>query len=147
MFLGGLLAGFVANLLQFTVNRLYLFRAWDTATGMLGLPMARGTDNRLLLTLWTFVGGIFAVWLYATIRSRFGLGPKTAALAGGAFWLLSWLFPVVLWSLSGGLPEVPVWLWATHLGTYLVIAVVQTVAGARLYKEYEAQEPRLIPNV
>ena len=135
VFGGGLLAGFVANLLQFTVNRLYLFRAWDTATGALGLPMARGTDNRLPLAIWNLVGGIFAVWLYAMIRSRFGLGPKTAALAGGAFWLLSWLFPVVLWGLSGGLPAVPVWLCATHLGTYLVIAVVQTVAGAWPYKE------------
>ena len=69
------------------------------------------------------------------IRSRFGLGAQTTALAGGAFWLLSWVFPVVLWGLSGGLPAVPVCLWATHLGTYLVIAVVQTVAGAWPYKE------------
>ncbi len=149
LFLGGLLAGFVANLLQFTVNRLYLFRAWDAANGSLGLPMAGRSEplRGFLLATMTFVGSIFAVWLYAMIRSRFGSGPKTAALAGGVFWLMSWLFPVVLWSLSGPFPALPLWLLATHLTTYLCIAVAATMLGTWPYKEYDAQEPRLLPKV
>jgi hypothetical protein len=138
-FLGGLLAGFVANLLQFAVNRLYLFRLWDAANGKLDLPMAgRGEPLRgFLLAAMTFVGSIFAVWLYAMIRSRFGAGLKTAALAGGIFWLMSWLFPVVLWSLSGPFPALPLWLLATHLTTYLGIAVAATMLGTWPYKELE----------
>jgi len=147
LFLGGLLAGFVANLLQFAVNRLYLFRLWDAATVMRGLPMTERTNNRFPLFMMTLVGGIFCVWLYATMRSRFDSGLKTAALAGGIFWLLSWLFPVVLWSLSGPFPALPLWLLATHLTTYLGIAVVVTVLGAWSYKEYDTQEPRVLQKV
>jgi hypothetical protein len=146
LFLGGLLAGSVANLLQFIVNRLYLFRAWDIADGTLGLPMAGRSEHLrgFLLAAMTFVGSIFAVWLFAMLRSRFGSGPKTAALAGGIFWLLSWLFPVVLWSLSGPFPALPLWLLATHLATYLGIAVVATMLGSLPYKEYDSPEPRLL---
>lgn len=135
LFLGGLLAGFVANLLQFTVNRLYLFRVWDSARTF-GQPTA-GRDHGFELAVITFFGSILAVWLYVMIRARFGAGPKTAALAGGAFWLMSWLFPVMLWSLSGPFPILPLRLLATHLTTYLAIAIVATMVGAWQYKEYD----------
>ena len=147
--MGGLLAGFVTNLLQFTVNRLYLFRAWNVANGLLAPPTAgRSEDVRgLLLATMTFLGSVFAVWLYVMIRARFGSGPKTAALAGGVFWLMSWPFPVVLWSLSGSFPALPLWLWADHLTTYLGIAVVATMLGTWSYKDYDTQEPRQLQKV
>ena len=136
----GLLAGFVANILQFTVNRLYLFRAWDSAASTLVLPMAGHSEHRFELAVMTFMGSILAVWLYAMIRTRFGSGPKTAALTGGVFWLMSWLFPVILWSLSGPFPKLPSWLLATHLTTYLGIAIVATMVGAWQYKERDNDE-------
>jgi hypothetical protein len=111
------------------------------------LPMTERTNNRFPLFMMTLVGGIFYVWLYAMIRSRFDSGPKTAALAGGIFWLLSWLFPVVLWSLGGPFPALPLRLLATHLTTYLGVAVVATVLGAWSYKEYDTQEPRVLQKV
>lgn len=40
----------------------------------------------------------------------------------------------------------PLWLLATHLTTYLGIAVV-AMLGALPYKEYEAPEPRLLQRV
>jgi hypothetical protein len=147
LFLAGLLTGFVANLLQFAVNRLYLFSLWDAAIVTRGLPMTERTNNRFPLFLMTLVGGIFCVWLYAMIRSPFGSGPKTAALAGGIFWLLSWVFPVILWSLSGPFPALPLWLLAIHLTTYLGVAVVATMLGAWSYKEYDTQEPRVLQKV
>jgi len=149
LFLGGLLAGSVANLLQFIVNRLYLFRAWDLANKMLGLPPAGRSEHLrgFLLAAMTVVGSIFAVWLYAILRSRLGSGPKTAALAGGVIWLLSWLFPMVLWSLSGPFAALPLWLLAIHLTTYLGIAVVATMLGALLYKEYDSPEARLLQRI
>jgi hypothetical protein len=142
LFLGGLLAGSVANLLQFTVNRLYLFRAWEIANGTLGLPIGGRSEHLrgFFLATMTFMGSIFAVWLYVMLRARFGSGPKTAALAGGIFWLMSWLFPVVLWSLSGPFPTLPSWLLATHLTTYLAVAIVATMVGAWQYKEFNNRE-------
>jgi len=35
------------------------------------------------------VAGIWAVWLYAAIRPRYGAGPKTAAIAGFSWWLIA----------------------------------------------------------
>jgi hypothetical protein len=133
--LGGLLAGCVANLLQFVVNRLYLFRIWNAAGLAPGVPPVTGGGRWLALVAMTFLGGFFAVWLYAISRARYGAGPKTAALAGSFFWLMSSAFPVVLWSLSGPFPVLPVWLLAAHLATYLCIAIVETTAGAWPYRE------------
>ena len=33
--------------------------------------------------------GIWAIWLYAAIRPRYGAGPKAAALAGFSWWLIA----------------------------------------------------------
>ena len=133
--LGGLLAGAINNLLQFVVNRLYLFREWSKASEALGSPAGGGTETRWLFTVLNLLAGVFVVWLYAMIRPRCGAGPKTAALAGLVFWLVSAMGPIVLWSLSGMFPAIPAGLWATHLGTYLVIAVLMAVVGAWPYKE------------
>ncbi len=135
VFLGGLLAGAVNNLLQFSVNRLFLFRAWRTAIEAVGLPKGETSEFRWLFVILNLLAGVFVVWLYAMIRPRCGPGPKTAALAGLVFWLVSAMGPIVMWSLSGMFPPIPPGLWATHLGTYLVIAVVMTVVGAWSYKE------------
>jgi hypothetical protein len=140
LFVGGLLAGFVANLLQFAVNRLYLFRAWDLAREMSPLPMAAGTGNHFLLAFMTFAGSFFAVWLYAMLLFRLGSGPRTSAIAGGRYRLMSWLFPVVLWTLSGPFPALPSSLSATHLFTYLGIAVAATMLGASCYKDHASPE-------
>lgn len=130
--LAGLLGGFVSNVLQYIVNRLFLAREWRTALEPLGLVAASGTEVRLVLFVLILAGGIFAAWLYVMLRPRFGPGPATAALAGFVFWLLSAAFPVVLWSVSMGkaLPLIPPALLATHLGIHLVVNVAQTgVAG------------------
>jgi hypothetical protein len=139
VFLCGLLAGFTANLLQFTVNRLFLFRAWETAL-KLGLPMSSRNENRLPLAIMTFLGGIFAVGIYAMIRPRYGARLKTAALAGLVFWLVGWLFPVALWNLSGPLSALPPRLLAIHLATYLVTTVLATTVGAWPYQEWGAHQ-------
>lgn len=134
----GLLAGFVANLLQLTVNRIYLLREWERATGV-----ARSTSGgfpsevAIWLAVVNFAGGILAMWLYSMARSRYGSGPGTAALAGTLFWLLGWVFPITMWTLSGTFPEFPLVILAVHLGTYLGIAILETLAGASIYQESE----------
>jgi len=40
-----------------------------------------------LLTV-NLAGGIWAIWLYAAIRPRYGPGAKTAAVAGFAWWVV-----------------------------------------------------------
>lgn len=103
LFLGGLLAGSVANLLQFIVNRLYLFRAWGIANGLLALPNGRTkrASSWISFGAMTLVGSIFAVWLYALASVPTWRRAQNRGAGRRYYWLLSWVFPVVLWSLSG----------------------------------------------
>jgi len=80
--------------------------------------------------LW-LVLGIWAVWLYAAIRPRYGPGPKTAAYAGVALWFICALADAA-WA---SMVPIPIGLLATIVAVYLPVIVVATVAGAWLYKE------------
>jgi hypothetical protein len=80
-----------------------------------------------------FANGIFAVWLYAAIRPRYGAGPKTAICAGVALWVIAILLPNVgFMSVSGLFPNNLTVL--TTLGG-IFECVVATLAGAAVYKE------------
>ena len=61
----------------------------DAAVRALGREVGGGA--LLMFLAWGFLVGIFAVWLYAAIRPRYGAGPKTALCAGAAVWGLGYL--------------------------------------------------------
>ena len=79
--------------------------------------------------------GILAVWLYAAIRPRYGPGPKTAAIAGLAMWLILGL--ANLWFVLG--TDLTIRLVAIIHGPSIVQFVVSTMAGAWLYKEASSE--------
>ena len=130
VFLGGLLAGVV--LVVFGLINLFLFKE-DLAAIFegLGRPPELATEQLVYMTVLTLAIGIWAVWLYAAIRPRYGAGPKTAAIAGYAVWLILSLADLAWGSMVG----FPMGLLATILAIYLVVIVVATVAGAWVYKE------------
>jgi len=76
--------------------------------------------------------GIFAVWLYAPIRPRYGTGPKTALCAGAAVWGLGYLLASVT---PLALHLFPRRLMAIGLAVGIVEVLVGTLAGAWLYRE------------
>ena len=87
-----------------------------------------------------FGGGIVAVWLYASIRPRYGPGPMTAAIAGLAVWLIlsvGLLSFVMLTNLTLG-------SLVTIHGISLVTWIVGTIAGAWVYKEDAAEAPAAV---
>ena len=49
-----------------------------------------------MFTVWGFLVGILAIWLYAAIRPRYGAGSKTALYAGAAVWGLGYLLGSVM---------------------------------------------------
>jgi len=53
------------------------------------VPRPLVTVGRLGSFTLNVVAGIWAVWLYAAIRPRYGAGPKTAAIAGFSWWLIA----------------------------------------------------------
>ena len=75
--LGGLLAGLVVNVCEFVVNSLILGNEWAAAMKSLNRAAEMGIGAVAAFWMWGFLVGIYALWLYVTIRPRFGPGPKT----------------------------------------------------------------------
>ena len=130
--LGGIVAGIVADVLDYVVDGIWLGLRW--AAGNKALGFGNFSSNQVLwFNLLGIVGGIALIWLYAAIRPRFGAGVKTAILAGLAFWVIGVALPNFGFMWVGG-------LYSHHLTAYttlggLVEVVVGAIAGATLYKE------------
>src|SRR6266487_1005227 len=91
--LGGLVAGVIINISEYVLNGVVLAKDMEAAISALGRQMGGGA--LLMFTVGGFLVGIFAVWLYAAIRPRYGAGPKTAACTGAAVWGLWYLLASV----------------------------------------------------
>ena len=89
--LGGVLAGVIINVSEYLLNAVVLRADMAAAMATIGKSQAAMDAGIPLWVLWSFVVGLAGVWLYAAIRPRFGAGPKTAAVAGVAVWVLSCL--------------------------------------------------------
>lgn len=83
------------------------------------------------LLIVNLVMGIWAMWLYAAIRPRYGPGPKTAIIAGFSWWLISSCIDAT-WSSFGFVPPVAVLPASVASLPALIIAAL---AGAWLYRE------------
>lgn len=132
VFLGGLLGGVVLNILGWLVYGLYLAKDWEAAMQALGRPMQETTGSMVFIIVMNFIGAIAAVWFYAAIRPRFGPGPKTAALAGFAFWFIGALLPTLWWGSLGLFPQR---LLTIDVGVGLILWIIATIVGAWPYKE------------
>ncbi len=75
--------------------------------------------------------GIWAMWLYAAIRPRYGAGPKAAMLAGVSWWVISSLIDAT-WGSFGFVPVAALW---PAMAASLPAIMVAALAGAWLYKE------------
>jgi hypothetical protein len=131
--LGGIVAGIVADILDYLVDGIWLAPRWSFDMVRLNLATIFSMKQEMAFNLIGIAGGIVAVWIYAAIRPRFGAGVRTAIHAG-----------IVVWFLAALLPNIAM-MYVTHLFSRgltfyttvgaLVEIVVGTVAGAYLYKE------------
>ncbi len=130
--LGGIVAGIVANILGYVVDGVILAPQWTSAMRALG----KGDFSTNQILAFNVIGlayGIFAVWLYAAIRPRYGAGPSTALCAGLAVWVAGVLLPnAALMGITG--------LFPSSLTTISTLAgavewAAGILAGASLYKE------------
>jgi len=130
---GGLLAGVVINVVDGLTNGGILNSRWAEQTKRLGIDMSGATQSQSLAGWMTFglLCGLVLVWLYASIRPRYGPGPRTAVIAALTVWFITRL-AFSAWWFSGlysfGLVA------ASAVGG-LVAAVVGGLAGCALYKE------------
>jgi hypothetical protein len=128
---GGLLAGVLMNVVDGLTNGAILNARWAEETRRLGIEMSAQSRSLAGWLTFDFLCGIVLVWLYASIRPRYGPGPKTAVVAGLAVWIITHLMFAAWWFtglFSFGLVA------ASTLGG-LVAAVGGALAGCALYKE------------
>ncbi len=130
--LGGIVAGVVVNVVEFTLHVVILDPDWKAAMAALGRSPDESTGAMMIYVGLGFLIGILAVCYYAAIRPPFGAGPKTAVFAGLGVWALTYLFPTIGMVPSGLFPNRLLWL-------PVVVGIVElplaTMVGAWLYKE------------
>jgi uncharacterized membrane protein len=126
--LGGVIAGIILNAGRYLVNGVLLREKW--ADALKGWP--GDVTSSIQIAVVGFLAGIFTVWLYAAIRPRYGAGPKTAVLAGGAVWVLGYL---LAWGTPMSMHLLPADLVLTSIAAGLVNVIVAALAGAWLYTE------------
>ena len=85
----------VCHLLGSVSWYLFLRAEWVEAMEAPGRPFNEGAAFTVF-TLLSVVAAIFALWLYAAIRPRYGPGPSTALRAGVADWVIGILLPTLV---------------------------------------------------
>jgi hypothetical protein len=132
LILGGIVAGIVGDVLGYLVDGVLLAQRWSDE--MLALNKSEFSTTQLIeFNLIGLVFGILSVWIYVSMRSRFGAGWKTAIYAGVTAWAIGTLLPNASFMYAAGLFSKHLTLYTTLGG--LVEVVVGTVVGAWLYKE------------
>jgi hypothetical protein len=130
--LGGIVAGIVANVLDYLANGVILGPQWAAAMQALG-KTDFSTRQIIAFNLIGLAYGVFAVWLYAAMRPRFGAGPKTALLAGLAVWAAGIMLPNATFMVAMKLFPQDLAAMSTLAGIVEWAAAI--LAGAALYKE------------
>ena len=133
---GGLVAGVVANAVDFVTNNYVLAADWQAWASQHNIDPAALTSPPVAGT-WIVVDfffGLLLVWTYAAMRPRFGPGIQTACVAG----LVVYLAPTMV---LFGFTMMGMMTWAMFIKGSCA-AIVSTfgaaIVGAALYKEKAA---------
>lgn len=129
----GLVAGLVMNVVDGVTNGAILGARWMEESKRLGIDLSEAAQSQSLMgwVTFDFLCGITLVWLYASIRPRYGAGPKTAICAGLTIWWITRLAFAAWW--FTGLYSIGV-VAASAVGG-LVAGIAGGLAGGALYKE------------
>jgi len=125
----GSVAGVVWTVLSTVVTVLV---GHDFAAAVPGHRLAAPSGGLVVfLFLVNLLEGIWAMWLYAAIRPRYGAGPRTAVVAGMSWWVISSLIDAT-WGSFGFVPVQALW---PAMGASLPAIMGAALAGAWLYTE------------
>lgn len=124
VFFGGLVAGAV-------VFAFILFPVLAVYGPPFAMAGSETTTLGALLLVMTFLVSVQVTWLYAEIRSRYGAGIKTAALAGIVMGLLFCLFQFIAWILASR--PIPAMVVASGAALTFASLLVAAVLGAWIY--------------
>src|SRR5215211_3691354 len=130
--LGGLVAAIIMFLTDGFIHEQLVKTDWQAVyAGLRAAEPEPHGANMVYFALFELGRGFIAMLFYATMRTHFGAGPKTAVLAGIASW--------IAFSLAGPAQFIPLGFFSTALwikvgALHLVTSIIATIAGAALYK-------------
>jgi hypothetical protein len=133
LILGGLIASVIAFVSDGFLHQRLIHEEWEAFAAGLRIAMQDHSPLAFLyFAIYELGRGYLALFAYATMRPRFGAGPKTAVWAGVVSWLAfsvaapAQFIPLGLFSDT---------LWAMAGAYQLVTSIIAAVAGAAVYKE------------
>jgi len=132
--LGGLAAGVLIWLIEGLASMLYM-EDMKAAMEPHGLSMEMSAGAFAIASIVSLLAGLTIVFIYAMARARLGPGPRTAVVAGVAFFLGSTLVSILGWSMLGLFPARMLVTWAV---VGLVEVVLAALLGGYIYKEKPA---------
>ncbi|MGH9971524.1 MAG: hypothetical protein ACREBG_27520 [Pyrinomonadaceae bacterium] len=135
---GAIVAALIAFLTDGFLHERILETDWRAVYNNLGAtPPEHDGGGIAYFAVFELGRGFVSMFLYAVMRSHFGPGPKTAALAGVVAWLA--------FSVTGPAQFIPLGffsntLWIKLMGLHLITSILAAVAGAALYKDIVTSE-------
>lgn len=130
--LGGIVSGIVIDVWEGVMRGVIFQERGADVMASLGRPAGVSVKQLVAFNVWGLVVGVLTVWLYAAVRPRLGVGPKTAILAGLFVWALVFalgVMPIVFTHL------LPVNFAAATVCAEAVMMIIAGLAGGALYKE------------
>ncbi len=133
LILGGLIAAIIMFLTDGFMHEKLLRTDWEAVyQGLRAVEPAHHSSSMAYFGIFELGRGLISMLFYATMRTHFGAGPKTAVLAAIAGW--------IAFSLTGPAQFIPLGffsnaLWLKVAAMHLLISIVATIAGAAVYKD------------
>lgn len=123
------LCGLVAGVVWYLLSALFLSLFAQDLVAFVQRGGSYSRSGGALFFVIDLMMGIWAMWLYSAIVPRYGAGPRTAAIAGVAWWIIKSL-QSAKWVGLGLLPRE---IALIPLATTLVAVLVASALGAWLY--------------
>lgn len=128
---GGLVAGLAIWVMEGAAAMLYMDRM-QAALEAHNLEMTMTGGTWILTILVSLLVGLTLVFFYAVARSRFGPGPRTAAIVALALWVGAYVVSLLGYAMLGLFPSSMLVLWAV-IG--LAELLIGGMIGGWLYRE------------
>lgn len=133
LILGALIAAIIMFFTDGFIHERLVRADWQAVYAGLKSPEPEPHSSAMVyFVLFELGRGLISMLFYATMRTHFGAGPKTAILAGIASW--------IAFSLTGPAQFIPLGFFSTALwvkvgALHLVTSILATIAGAATYKD------------
>lgn len=133
LIVGALVAAIIMFFADGFIHERLVKADWSAVYARLNTPEPEPHGSSMVyFALFELGRGFISMLFYATMRTHFGAGPKTAVLAGLASW--------IAFSLTGPAQFIPLGFFSTALwlkvgALHVVTSIVAAIAGAALYKD------------